>query len=193
MSELKRSSEKRRRREPAHPPDSGQSSSASRRAVAVLEVLAGTRTPGEAASVLRISVNYYYVLERKALRGLVQACEPAPKGPPKPSPEKQLEKLERELARCQRECQRQAALVRATQRAVGLPSTAPPASKAGGKTRAGKRRRRKPGVRALLAAKSLQKKSSLEDPLQELEQPQGKEDVKGTTNQAEGSEHDATR
>lgn len=171
-----------------------QSSSADRRAAAVLEVLAGVRSPGEAATALGISVNYYYVLERKALRALAIACEPAPKGPPGPSPEKRLEKLERELARCQRECQRQAALVRATQRAVGLPSTDPTATKKNGKTRpsVGRKRRRKPSVRALLAAKSLRENPSSEDPAHQLERASSKEDAGGTIG-AQGSKHDATR
>ena len=40
-------------------------------AAAVLEVLAGLRTPAQAAQALGLSVNYYYVLERKALAALV--------------------------------------------------------------------------------------------------------------------------
>ena len=56
----------------------------------------------------------------------VTACEPAPRRGPNPDLERQVQQLERALARCQRECQRQAALVRATQRAVGLPATPAP-------------------------------------------------------------------
>jgi len=96
----------------------GQSTSAeaNRRAAAVLEVLAGERSPQQAASALSISVPYFYLLERKALQGLLEACEAKPKGPPGPTTEGKLAAVEAELARCHRECQRQAALVRATQR-----------------------------------------------------------------------------
>jgi len=139
----------------------GTSMEANRRATTVLEVLGGLRTPSEAAQVLNISVTHYYLLERKALHGLLQGCEPRPKGPRVPSAEKQLVTLKRQLERCQRECLRQAALVRATQRALGLPAAAPGRSsgkKARGGT-AGKPRRR-PTARALRAVETLQKNSS---------------------------------
>jgi hypothetical protein len=90
----------------------------------ILESLAGERTAQQAAAALGMTVTNFYLLERKALQGLLRACEPQPKGPPKPGLERKLAHLERELARSQRECQRQAALVRATQRALGL--TPPP-------------------------------------------------------------------
>ena len=135
-----------------------------RRAAVILEVLGGLRTPSEAADVLKVSVTHYYVLERKALRGLVAACEPQPKGPRAPSAQQQLAALTRELAQCQRECMRQAALVRATQRAVGLPAaTCAKAKRAAQKSKAGvgtKPRRRKPTVRALRAVEALRKNSS---------------------------------
>ncbi len=141
-----------------------------RRAAIVLEVLAGIRTPGQAAKALQLSVNYYYVLERKALAGLVAACRPLRKGPAGPSLQRQLEQLQRQLQECQNECQRQAALVRATQRAVGLPATPVETSskkktaKKGGGTKGKTRRRRRPTVRALRAAESLRaQNSSLEN------------------------------
>ena len=131
---------------------------AQRRAAAILEVLAGVCTPPEAAAVLSLSVNSYYLLERKALAGLTAACEPKPKGRVGPGPEQHLAAQAREVERLRRECQRQAALVRATQRAVGLPAAAP--SKTASQTTAagGKRkRRRRAAVRALRAADSLRK------------------------------------
>jgi hypothetical protein len=135
-----------------------------RRAAAILEVLGGLRTPSEAAEVLKISLTHYYVLERKALRGLVAACESQPKGPRVPTAEQQVATLKRQLAQCQRECMRQAALVRATQRAVGLPAaTCAKAKRTAQKTKAGagtKRPRRKPTVRALRAVDVLRKNSS---------------------------------
>jgi len=138
----------------------GFSPQASLRAAAILEVLAGQRTPQQAAAALSMSLPNFYIVERKALNGLVKACEPQPKGPPAPGPERKLEALEVELAKCRRECQRQEALVRATQRAMGLPAqpvaTAP---KAGDKNGA-RRRRRRPVVRALRAAATLRQNSS---------------------------------
>ena len=52
-------------------------------AAAVLEVLAGARTPGEAAVALGVSVPRYYQIESRALRGLLEACAPLPRGPGK--------------------------------------------------------------------------------------------------------------
>lgn len=144
-----------------------------RRAAAVLEVLAGLRTPAEAAEALGLSVNYYYILERKALSGLHSACRPQPKGPPGPNPLQQVEKLEKQLARCQQECQRQASLVRAAERAIGLSAT-PAASRGKGSATAGagkSRRRRRPTVRALKAARRLQDNSSWEDAPHGLKPP----------------------
>ena len=139
----------------------GVSEVASRRAAAILEVLAGMRTAPEAAATLGISVNHYYQLERIALQAMTAACEPQPKGPRVPSPEKQMAKLQRELERCRRECLRQAALVRATQRAVGLPAVAVSkgSGKRGSKTK-NKGRRRRASVRALRAVQTLRKNSS---------------------------------
>ena len=155
----------------------GVSAVASQRAAAILEVLAGERTPRQAAEVLAMSLPYFYLLERKALHGLLQACQPQPKGPPAPSPERKLEALELELARCRRECQRQEALVRATQRAVGLP--VPPSSPARKDkerererpedTKGVRRRRRRPVVRALRAARTLRQNLSGSTPAPELQ------------------------
>ena len=57
-----------------------RSQQAKRQAAAILEVLAGARTPTQAAQVLSVSLPRYYQLEERALRGLLQACEPKPKG-----------------------------------------------------------------------------------------------------------------
>ena len=127
--------------------------SAQRRAAAVLEVLAGQQTVAEAASALGISSMHYYLLERHALQGLVAACAPRPKGPPPPRPEQELVRLRRELDRSRRECQRQAALVRATQRALGFPAgtaSKPQKSKEPPEAAGGKRPpRRRATVRAI--------------------------------------------
>ena len=112
-----------RQRGPA--PPSG-TSPARRQAAAILEVLAGVRRPSEAAQALGTSLPRYYQLERRALTGLLSACEPAPRGP-RVDLARQLAALERENRRLQRECDRQQALVRMAERSLGL--TAPSAVK----------------------------------------------------------------
>lgn len=142
--------------------------SAQRRAAAILEVLAGEQTAAEAARALGVSPMHYYLLERRALHGLVAACAPRPKGPPARPPEQELVRLQRELERSQRECQRQTALVRATQRALGFPAAAtaepvekPRKTKGKPEPAGGKRcRRRRVTIRALRAAQSLRQNSS---------------------------------
>lgn len=137
---------------------STSASDAQRRAAVILEVLAGVRSAVQGAAALGISVNHYYLLERQALGGLVAACAPRPKGQ-RPDAERRLRTLEQALERSQRECQRQAALVRATQRAVGLP--APPPVRPASKSRRGKAgaapavRRRRTSVRALRLAREM--------------------------------------
>jgi hypothetical protein len=107
---------------------------ARRVAAMVLEVLAGARTTTEAAQALQVSVPRYYQLETRALRGLLSACEPVPKGR-LPNPAHELARLQRDKERLQREVLRQQALVRAAQRGVGLPAPLPPPKKPGTKTR----------------------------------------------------------
>jgi hypothetical protein len=153
------------------------STEANRRAAVILEVLAGERLPSEAAALLGVSVTHYYILERKALEGLLAACERKPKGPPAPTAEQRATRLARELEQCRRECQRQAALVRTMQRTLGLPAgiSAPAAAKDlrgknTSKANAKKRRARRPAVRALRAAAALEKNSSSPNRKEELQQ-----------------------
>ncbi len=122
---------------------------AQQRAAMILEVLAGEQTAAEAARLPGISVMHYYLLERKAIEGLVAACAPRPKGPPGPSPEQELARLRRELHHSRRECLRQAALVRATQRAIGFPAAKASSSKdpAGRSTSSPMRPRTRPRTR----------------------------------------------
>ena len=130
------------------------SRSAKQRAAAILEVLAGTRTPAEAAQALDLSLQRYYLLEEKALVGLVSACEPAPRGPGG-NEARRWAALERECQRWRQESARQQALVRAAQRTIGLVPPAPPPAKDKGK----KRRRHRPVVRALQAAARLRQEA----------------------------------
>ena len=118
----------------------------------ILEVLAGGRTPTEAAGVLGVSVPRYYALETRALGGLLQACERKAKGRTR-TPQGEVVRLQGELKRLEGQCARLQALLRTSQRALGLSApTAPKLKEAASK---GKRRRRRPVVRALRAAKAL--------------------------------------
>ena len=148
----------RKKQQPQSTPTPSREASpaARRQAAAILEVLAGVRRPMEAATLLSITLPRYYQLERRALEGLVRACEVAPRGP-HPSPGRRLAQLERENGRLRRECDRQQALVRAAERALGIAPPARPKSAAADKQEApaGKRRPRRPTVRALRAARTL--------------------------------------
>jgi hypothetical protein len=143
----------------------GQNGETKRRAAIVLEVLAGMRTPCEAASVLGLSVSYYYLLERKALQGLLNGCQPQPKGCAGVGLQRQLARLRKELDKSRQECLRQASLVRATERAIGLPAVAKPAgpTKAHSAKEGKQTPRRRPTIRAMRAAKTLRENSSLEE------------------------------
>ena len=55
---------------------------ARRAAALVLEVLAGVRTPAGAATALGIRLPRYYLLEQRAIQGLISACEPRRSGAP---------------------------------------------------------------------------------------------------------------
>ena len=133
----------------------GLSAEARRQAVAVLEVLAGVRTPAEVAQQLAMSLTRYYIIEGRALHGLVAACEPRPRGRVR-TPAGELAALRRECEQLRRQAARQQALLRVTERAVGL-AAAPAAPYAGaGAKGPKKRRRRKPKARALQAAAVLQ-------------------------------------
>lgn len=124
------------------------SSDAKRIAAAVLEVLAGARTPQEAATALGVSVPCYYSAETRALAGLVSACEPLGRARER-SADVELATLKRDNERLKREAARSQALARAAQRTIGLPS---PATKEAVKGK----KRRAPRVRALKAARELQ-------------------------------------
>ncbi len=133
----------------------GASAGAKRLAAAILEVLAGTRTPAQAAEALALSLPRYYLLEVRALQGMLVACEPRSLGRV-PTAESALAALERECAQLRRECGRQQALVRAAQRTIGL---APPV--VAKQERNGKKvRRRRPVARALRIAARLQQEES---------------------------------
>jgi len=130
---------------------------AQRLAAAILEVLAGVRTPGQAAEALGMSQARYFQIETRAMQALVAGCEPRPRGPGR-SADQELAALKRQHERLQRELGRQQTLVRLAQRNIGLAPPKPAAGKPNGKDK-GKKRRRRPVVRALRAAEVLQQRS----------------------------------
>ena len=139
---------------------------ARRTAGVVLQVLAGQLCPAEAAGVLEISTPGYYLLESRALDGLIDGCEPRLKRGRVRTPENELAALKNECARLKRDCVRYQALARAVQRSAGI---AVPKKKAAG--RAGesiqdgkkRRRKRKPTVRALSMSRRLGEQSKDEE------------------------------
>ena len=114
-------------------------------AAMMLDVLAGSRTPPQAAEALGVSLPRYYQLEARCLAGLVAACESRPRGR-RPEVEAELTGVKKELERVKRELVRYQSLVRLTQRTVGVPP--PSVAKAG-------KRKRKPVVRAMRRADQL--------------------------------------
>jgi hypothetical protein len=119
----------------------GESKESKCLAVVILEVLAGVRTPGQAAEVLQVSLPRYYQLEARALRGLVGACEPKPKGRQRQAASAEAA-LRRENEHLRREVTRQQSLVRLT------------------KATTGKKRKRRPCVRALQLAGRLRSEAA---------------------------------
>jgi hypothetical protein len=130
---------------------------ARRLAAAILEVLAGVRTPGQAAEALGVSQARYFQIETRAMQALVAGCEPRPRGPGR-SADRELAALRRQHERLQRELSRQQALVRLAQRTIGLAPPRPPVPRSGSKDQR-KKRPRRPVVRALRAAEVLQRGS----------------------------------
>jgi hypothetical protein len=132
-------------------------------AAAILEVLAGARTPTEAAAALAVSLPRFYQLESAALKGLLAACMPKARGR-LPGPDKELTTLRRDNQRLLRDVTRQQALVRAAQRTVGLPPPPPrPVSKPG------KKKRRQRTARALSVAARLQAQNAAATPAAEAQ------------------------
>jgi len=123
---------------------------AQKTAAAILDVLAGNRTPAQAAEALEMSLVRYFQLETRAMHALVRSCEARPRGPAR-NPDKELSDLKRQYDKLQRELGRQQTLVRMAQRTIGLaaPAKPPPGPNQ-------KKKRRRPTVRALKAAAHLQ-------------------------------------
>lgn len=126
-----------------------------RRAAAVLEVLGGVKTPAEAAEALSFSLARYYLLEARALEGLVAACEPRTRGRGG-GEARSMNALRRQNDRLRQELSRAQALVRAVQRATGMPETVEITG----------RRRRRPQARALRAAQRIAPPPAVVEPPQ---------------------------
>ena len=133
---------------------------AKRIAAVLLEVLSGERGPHEGSTALGISLSRYYVLETRALQGMISALEPQPRGRRK-GPEDRIAELEREGRRLSQDLVRMQALLRASQRSLGLPS-----HRRTGRGKVvqslGKRKRRRRIVRAKSAIAVLQPETARE-------------------------------
>jgi hypothetical protein len=130
---------------PAKRPEA--SKEAKQLAAMLLDVLAGVRTPAQAAEALGVSLPRYYQLEDRALAGHLLACEPLPRGR-QADTSGQVRSLEKEVERLRRELTRYQTLVRLTQRTVGVSPPAP-------SKETGKKRKRRPAVRAMRRAEQL--------------------------------------
>lgn len=119
-------------------------------AALILEVLSGLRRPMDVAQGLAISLARYYILEIRALQGLITALEPRTKGR-QSRPEDDVARLKRDKERLERELSRANALVRSAQRVYGVPVIPPTKTGANGK----QRKPRKAVVRAKRAIAAL--------------------------------------
>jgi hypothetical protein len=135
-----------------------------KQAACVLEVLAGLRSPEQAAEALGVSLPTYYNLETRALRGLIHGCTATPPGRTMMLL-KQVRALESKCGMLEKQVGRYQALLRNAQRSAGLlPPPVEPRAKPGGK-----RKRKRPVVRALRAISVLQ--ASSDSPGNTREQP----------------------
>jgi len=123
-----------------------------RQAACVLEVLAGLRSPEQAAEALQISLPTYYNLETRALRGLIHGCSPSPPGRTM-CLLKQIRSLEEKSTALEQQVSRYQALLRNARRSAGL---LPPPLQQKPKPGA-KRRSKRPAIRALRAIETLQR------------------------------------
>ena len=133
------------------------SAEAKRLAAVILEVLAGAKDTADGSQALGVSLARYYVLETRALQGILAALEPRPRGK-RVSAAAELDHLRRDKARLEREVTRLQALLRASQRAIGL---VPPKASAGSKLGRTGRRKRRGTARALRAVSALRGRETL--------------------------------
>jgi hypothetical protein len=127
---------------------------AKRQAAIVLEVLSGLRRTEDASEAMKVPLPRYYLLETRALQGMISALEPRPVGRQR-RPESEIAELKKEKDRLQRELHRSQALVRASQRALGIPQPPKPDDKS--KLPGTGRRKRRATVRAVRTVKALRR------------------------------------
>lgn len=133
----------------AHPATLTGSAESKKQAAVILEVLSGTMTTVDAGHALGISLQRYYQLESRALQGMLQALEPKKRGK-RADPVRETETLRHENERLRRDVTRFQALLRASQRAMGL--TAP---RAPDKRKLSGTRKRRKTARALRVVEAL--------------------------------------
>ncbi len=127
---------------------------AKRQAALILEVLSGLRRTEDASEAMKVALPRYYVLETRALQGLITALEPRPKGRQR-RPEDEIAALTKEKTRLQRELGRTQALVRASQRAMGIPQITK--EEDGRKLDPTGRRKRRASIRAVRTVRALRR------------------------------------
>jgi len=140
------------------------STEAKRLAAVILEVLAGLCGPAAAAKAVGISLPRYYLLETRALQGLIASLEPMPRGRQR-TPADEIADLKSEKKKLERELMRLQALLRAAQRSIGIKSTVEKkTAKSTTKTKGGAKARKKPRpqVRANKAIAALRKPDDAE-------------------------------
>lgn len=123
---------------------------ARRQAALILEVLGGLRGPSDAAKAMGVALPRYYVLETRALQALIKAMEPLPRGPGR-NPDAEIAALQKQLTRQKQELVRSQSLQRAMHSAMGIAAAQPKDAK----PEPGKRKPKRPTVRALKAVKVL--------------------------------------
>jgi len=134
------------------------SAAARQLAAVILQVLAGELGTSAAAAALGKSPAQYYKLEVRALEGLLQGCEPRPRGRQRNS-EQELARLQMSHTRLERECARLQTLVRLLGKTAAgkvksprRPTKTVGAKKETAKPKKGKPKKRKGRVRALRLA-----------------------------------------
>jgi hypothetical protein len=135
---------------------------ARRQAACILEVLAGLRTPEQAAQALGVSLPTYYHVEARAMRGLIHGCTRTPPGRTMILL-KQVRGLELRCATLENQLGRYQALLRNAQRGLLPPPPPPTKTDAQAKTNGeGRRRKHRPVVRALRTIGLLQQREQPE-------------------------------
>jgi hypothetical protein len=86
--------------------------------------MAGARLPSDAAKALGVSQPRYYLLESRAMNGLIAACELRQKGRVR-STASELASAQQQIKRLQQDCARYSALARVAQRTIGLNAPQP--------------------------------------------------------------------